>query len=82
MPKGNEKAPLAAKRRTGKYFLCPCSGILHPNKIANSITRGPKGWAVSRCSACRTQVILGFDWQDNMGLTEEQAKALGAEIRI
>lgn len=81
MAKGNDR-PAAAKRRTGKYFICPCSGLLHEHKVANAITRGAKGWAASLCTACRTQVILGIDWQDNMGLTEEQARALGAEIRI
>jgi len=72
--------PKVSSSRTGKFFPCPMSGILH-QKIAVGITRGPKGWASLRCGECRAQLIMGEAWKDEMGLTREAAIGLGMDVR-
>jgi hypothetical protein len=64
---------------TGKYWPCSFNITHHPTPVALPIKRGPVRHFLPQCicGGNGRASLLPPDWTDDMGLTEQQARAKG-----
>ena len=67
-------------RRTGRYVLCPGSGIKHDARLGQCfVAVYIRERAFTTCS-CATRVFLPPDWTPNDGYTFEEASGMGTVL--
>lgn len=69
----------AGSRTTGKYWPCGFNTTHHPQPVALPIKKGPVRYFLPQCicGANGRASLMPPDWDDDMGLTEIQARAKG-----
>lgn len=76
---GKESDTYAGSRFTGRFWTCNFNATHHPVPVALPIKKGAVRYFLPQC-ICGGNGRAGLmpqDWNDNMGMTAEQARAKG-----
>jgi hypothetical protein len=71
--------PEGGSRPTGMYWPCNFNVTHHPQPVVLPIKRGPQRYFLSQCicGGNGRAALMPPDWNDKMGLTEQQARTQG-----
>lgn len=69
----------AGSRPTGKFWTCNFNETHHPQPVVLPIKKGPVRYFLPQCicGANGRASLMPQDWDDTMGMTERQARAMG-----
>jgi hypothetical protein len=79
---GKPHETFAGSRPIGKFWPCSFNVTHHPQPVVLPIKKGPIRYFLPQCicGANGRAALMPQDWNDSMGLTEQQARTKGYMI--